>query len=69
MKYLLTLILLILSPLIIVAGVIVSPIYFTYKIVDRRYTFVERKNGYGKKEDKNPLPSLINFAMDFAKKQ
>ena len=67
MKYLLTALLLILSPLIIVACVIVSPIYFTYKIVERRYTFIERKHNYVNKEEKNPLPSILSYAMDFLK--
>jgi len=68
MKYFLTIIILIiilaLSPLIIV---IVAPIYFAYKIIDRRYTYVERKNGYSEREHKAPMNDLISFGLNMIK--
>jgi anionic cell wall polymer biosynthesis LytR-Cps2A-Psr (LCP) family protein len=67
MKYLLTALLLILSPLIIVACVIVSPIYFTYKIVERRYTFIERKQGYSDSKNKAPINDLLSFGLNMIK--
>lgn len=67
MKYLLTLIILILSPLLISACVLISPIYLTYKIMDRRYLFIERKNGYSEREHKAPVNDLLSFALSMIK--
>ncbi len=62
MKLLIFLLFLI-SPLLLVTAVLISPIYFTYKIISRVYDFKEAKNGY-KQAPQNPL---MNFAMPFLK--
>lgn len=64
----LTIILLFLiSPLILSTLILISPFYFTYKIIKIKVNFKAKKEGVNK-EDKNPLLTFaLPFIKDFAK--
>lgn len=64
MKYLFFILLLLLSPLVLVCAVVVSPLYFAYKIISRVLDYREAKKGYNPKQDSNPL---MSFALPFVK--
>ncbi|WP_228851542.1 hypothetical protein [Aegicerativicinus sediminis] len=63
MSKLLLFLLFLISPLILIAAVIVSPLYFGFKIFDRAMSYQEAKKGYNKPPE-NPLMSMF---MPFVK--